>query len=55
MKTQYTLYKSDKNKGHAGKYQILENGICCGVYFSKKEALKDLIKLEDEETITYVN
>ena len=48
----HTLHKSDKAKGESGKYQIIEksdlyqHGRCCGVYFTKKDAMIDLKIME---------
>jgi hypothetical protein len=46
---QYKMHKSDKSKSETGKYQILEQDgsgwRTCGVYFNKKDALKDFIML----------
>ena len=52
MNIEYKLHKSDKDKYHAGNYQILEfvDDQCrtCGIYFNKKDALKDLKRLTKE-------
>ena len=56
MSTIYKLHKSDKIKGEEGKYQILEtvhnknevNTSCCGVYFSKRDALIDLVNMNSK-------
>jgi len=47
----YKLHKSEKSQ--EGLYQILEcttdfpNGLTCGIYFNKKDAIEDLKKLKE--------
>lgn len=47
----YEIHKSDKSKGEIGKYQLLEDGICCGVFYTKMAAKKAMEKciFKDEE------
>lgn len=45
--SRYSLHKS--NAIQSGKYQILEHGFTCGIYFTKKDALLDLKKLLENE------
>lgn len=47
---EYKIIKSDKSRGHEGKYQLQEfiknQWQTCGIYFLKKDAVADLKRLK---------